>query len=320
MRSAEKPDIPPDLLQKWQRVVDLLARVLVVPAGLVMELDGSCLKVCVASAGDKNPYEQGELADLDTGLYCETVMAEKSGLLVRNALKEDAWKENPDIEKDMLFYLGLPLIWPDSEVFGTICVLDQSNNEEALRYRDLLEECKGIIENDLRHLLEISERERMEQALREAHDALEHRVDERTRELSDTNIALRILLQQRDRDRLELEDKVLANINDRVMPYIGKLEKLATTGKEKAYLRLLEASLTEIVSPFSNYLTAKCSTLTPTETGVTNLIKQGRKTKEIAGLMNLSTSTIDFHRNNIRKKLGIQHNKTNLQSYLATLN
>jgi len=160
----------------------------------------------------------------------------------------------------------------------------------------------------------------MEQQLREARDALEHRVAERTRELSDTNTALKILLQQRDLDRQDLEEKVLANINDRVMPYIGKLEKLAATSKERNYLRMLEASLTDIVSPFSSYLTAKCRTLTPTEIEVTNLVKQGRKTKEIAQLMNLSTSTIDFHRNNIRKKLGIQHNKTNLQSYLATLN
>jgi len=320
MGHPNKPGIPPDLLQKWQRIVDLLARVLVVPAGLVMELDGSCLKVCVASAGDENPYEEGELADLNTGLYCETVMAKNAELHVRNALSEDEWKENPDIEKNMLFYLGLPLIWPDGEVFGTICVLDQDNNEEALQYRDLLEECKGIIENDLRHLLEIAGRNRMEQQLREARDALEHRVAERTRELSDTNTALKILLQQRDLDRQDLEEKVLANINDRVMPYIGKLEKLAATSKERNYLRMLEASLTDIVSPFSSYLTAKCRTLTPTEIEVTNLVKQGRKTKEIAQLMNLSTSTIDFHRNNIRKKLGIQHNKTNLQSYLATLN
>ena len=319
MYSEDKPDIPYDLLQKWQRIVDLLARVLVVPAGLVMELDGSCLKVCVASTGDQNPYEQGELANLNTGLYCETVMAEKSALLVRNALNEESWKQNPDVKKNMLFYLGLALIWPDGEVFGTICVLDQDNNEEALRYRDLLEECKGIIENDLRHLMEISARKQMEQELREAHDALECRVAERTRELSETNSALKVLLQQRDLDRVELEDKVLANINDQVMPYIAKLEKLTTGSRERSYLGLLKSSLTEIVSPFSNYLTAKCSTLTPTEIEVTNLIKQGKKTKDIARLMTLSTSTIDFHRNNIRKKLGIQHNKTNLQSYLATL-
>jgi len=73
MGHPNKPGIPPDLLQKWQRIVDLLARVLVVPAGLVMELDGSCLKVCVASAGDENPYEEGELADLNTGLYCDWI-------------------------------------------------------------------------------------------------------------------------------------------------------------------------------------------------------------------------------------------------------
>jgi DNA-binding CsgD family transcriptional regulator len=43
---------------------------------------------------------------------------------------------------------------------------------------------------------------------------------------------------------------------------------------------------------------------------------QGMRSKEIAGLMKLSKGTIDFYRNNIRKKLGIRNQKANLQSYL----
>lgn len=307
------------MLGKWQRVVDLLARILEVPAGLVMELDGSSLKVCVSSSSEGNPYEQGEMADLDTGLYCETVMAERSELLVSNALKDAVWRDNPDIEKNMLFYLGLPLTWPDGEVFGTICVLDTDNNKKAVQYRGLLEEFKDLINGDLRYLIDIAERERIELALRQAHSKLEQRVAERTRKLSETNTTLKILLEKRDDDRIELEDRVLANINERVMPYVAKLKRFATGEKEQTCLRILESNLADIVSPFSNCLASKFNTLTPTEIEVSNFIKQGRKTKEIAALMNLCTSTIDFHRNNIRKKLGIRNLKTNLRSYLANL-
>jgi len=64
---------------------------------------------------------------------------------------------------------------------------------------------------------------------------------------------------------------------------------------------------------------AKCPTLTPTEIAVSTLIARGHRSKEIAELMSLSASTINFHRNNIRKKLGIHNRKINLRNYLASL-
>ena len=58
---------------------------------------------------------------------------------------------------------------------------------------------------------------------------------------------------------------------------------------------------------------------TPAEIQITNLIKQGKTTKEIAEFLNLATSTIDSHRNNIRKKIGIKNAKTNLRAYLSSI-
>jgi DNA-binding CsgD family transcriptional regulator len=49
------------------------------------------------------------------------------------------------------------------------------------------------------------------------------------------------------------------------------------------------------------------------------LIKEGRPTKEIADIMNLSPATIQFYRKNIREKLNITNSKLNLQSYLRKL-
>ena len=48
-----------------------------------------------------------------------------------------------------------------------------------------------------------------------------------------------------------------------------------------------------------------------------NLVKLGKRTKEIAGIMNLSPGTISIHRKNIRKKLELTHQKTNLQTMLS---
>jgi DNA-binding CsgD family transcriptional regulator len=58
--------------------------------------------------------------------------------------------------------------------------------------------------------------------------------------------------------------------------------------------------------------------LTPTEVEVASLIKEGKATKEIAKIMGSATSSIDTHRNNIRKKLGINKENVNLRSYLQS--
>ena len=90
------------------------------------------------------------------------------------------------------------------------------------------------------------------------------------------------------------------------------------TEKQRTYFGIIESNLIDIVSPFVHRLSSKLIKLSPTELQVANLIKQGNATKGIAEIMNLATSTIDFHRNNIRKKFGIKNQKINLRTYLSS--
>ena len=74
----------------------------------------------------------------------------------------------------MVFYLGFPLMWPDGEIFGTICVLDSRENQQAAAYQELLAEFKEVIEMHLMSLVVITERERAEETIKQMayHDAL----------------------------------------------------------------------------------------------------------------------------------------------------
>ncbi|QQN67381.1 PAS domain S-box protein [Bradyrhizobium diazoefficiens] len=49
-------------------------------------------------------------------------------------------------------YLGVPISWPDGEVFGTICVLDNKRNEYSKPYLRLLLQLRDAVQHDLRRL------------------------------------------------------------------------------------------------------------------------------------------------------------------------
>jgi formate hydrogenlyase transcriptional activator len=147
--------VPSEIVRKWQEIVDLLAEIMHVPAALVMKVEPPNIRVLVSSESDGNPYEQGELASLNTGLYCETVMKTRQLLTVPDALADEEWKSNPDIKLGMTSYLGFPITWPSGDLFGTICVLDSKRNEYGDLYRRLLLHCRDVLETDLRNAVHL---------------------------------------------------------------------------------------------------------------------------------------------------------------------
>jgi PAS domain S-box-containing protein len=141
----------------------------------------------------------------------------------------------------------------------------------------------------------------------------------KTKNLQEVNTALRVLLNKRDEDKKELEKKVLLNVREMIEPYLDKLKKTKLDDRQKTYLGIIESNLNDIISPFVCGVSINLLNFTPTELQVANLIKQGKTTKEIASILNLSAKTIEFHRDNIRKKLGIKNRKINLRTHLLSL-
>lgn len=166
---------------------------------------------------------------------------------------------------------------------------------------------------------DITYRKNFEIELRNAHDELGHKVDARTKELEETNIALTVLLKKIREDKRELEHHIAANVRTLVEPYLAKLGTGRLTAEQKVLVDILGANLKEIVSPFTGTLSSKFVKLTPAEIQVANLVKQGKRTKDIAELLTLSPGTINIHRKNIRKKLGLTNQGGNLQSVLSSV-
>jgi len=173
---------------------------------------------------------------------------------------------------------------------------------------------------------EINEKKRAEKLLLEARENLERLVKERTEELEiktthleELNVALKVLLKQREDDKKDLEDNFLHSVKNLILPYIEKVKNFNLTPGQKSYIEILESNLDEIVSPFARELSSSYFNLTPTEIRVANLIKQEKTTGEIAEMFNISESAIIYHRNNIRKKLGLRNKKINLKTHLQSL-
>ena len=318
--SSEKPDIPEKMIAEWQRVVDLAADLVDVPASLVMKTDPPDHSVLVSSKGEQNPYAVGQSFVLNSKLYCYAVLEKCDELLVRDACNDPDWNDNQDLEHGMTFYIGYPLTWPDGTLFGTICVLDSRDNDKAVTYRELLKEFRRVVEADLALLVEVDRRTRVEAELQATLEQLEDRVARRTLELEEANTALRVLITNLETSRAEFEDQILRQIKGLVLPHIAKLRLTTNDGEPAAaYLDLLEDNLSKITSSFAGKLVDAFETLTPTEAEIAQMVMNGQSTKDIAKALSRETSTIDFHRNNIRKKLGIERRGVNLRSHLLSL-
>jgi signal transduction histidine kinase len=169
-----EPAIPDPILEKWQKIVNLMAEMLDVPAGLIMRILGDDIHVFLSSSTEGNPYHPGDSEHfLGSGLYCETVVTKNQELLVPNALFDEAWRNNPDVKLNMISYLGYPIRWPDRRPFGTICVLDCKTNSYSDKYKRLVTQFRDVVEIHLEIIY--TEAKRREE--------LERLVDERTASL-----------------------------------------------------------------------------------------------------------------------------------------
>ena len=147
----------------------------------------------------------------------------------------------------------------------------------------------------------------------------ERELETKTSNLEEANIALNVLLKRRQEDKLALEEKVLSNVKELIFPYLEKLQASGLDERQKAYADILTSNLNEITSPFLRRLSHRYLNFTPAEIEVANLVKHGKTSKEIAGLLHLSTETVASHRKSIRKKMGINRRKANLRTHLLSL-
>ena len=113
-----------------------------------------------------------------------------------------------------------------------------------------------------------------------------------------------------------MENKIYVNIRDLVMPYVDKLGNLFQSETQQSYVNIIKLNLQNIISSFAIHLTKQSVNFTPREIQIANMINENMTNKDIAAILCISESSVEFHRHNIRKKLGLVDKKVNLKTYL----
>jgi len=136
--------------------------------------------------------------------------------------------------------------------------------------------------------------------------------------LREANSALRLILDRIEEEKNEVELNIMDNVNKILMPIVRELS-LSVSPEQKEYVNMLAENLGHITSPFVRKLSLQNQALTTTEVQICDLVRSGIGSKEIASLRGISTATVNRHRENIRKKMGISNRKINLATFLRNI-
>lgn len=164
-----------------------------------------------------------------------------------------------------------------------------------------------VRQRTLRLSREIEKRKQTEEALKEKGTFLQ-----------EANTALRSMLDHRHAERRAIEESIYMNIRQFIIPYLDELHD-HPDDRVQVLINIIKSAIDQILTPDANTRFSKYLELTPTEVKVADLIKQGMQSKEIAAFLKIAKSSVDTHRNSIRKKFGLQNRRQNLRVFLNSL-
>ena len=210
----------------------------------------------------------------------------------------------------------------DGRTFASVALVPLRSANETYGLLQMNDKRPGLFTADRVAVLEsLANSFALALALRRTREALkdaESRLGDLKRSLDHKDIAIREVLKQIELEKDQIRDEVGANVNSLLLPTLASLRAEAHP-ECSGFLDVLERGLRQITSSFGIKMADAKSGLTPRELEICDMIAAGLQSKEIANLLTISTRTVNTHRNNVRKKLGISNSDINLTAYLRRL-
>lgn len=137
------------------------------------------------------------------------------------------------------------------------------------------------------------------------------------KELEEANSALRVILRNIEKDKQEWQKDISNNLSTLVIPYLEKLDIYITEAKGKHIYELIKENLSKITHPLAK--SEIFYNLTPSEIQIAKLIVDRVPTIEIADQLSVTEKAVQYHRGNMRKKLGLRNKQIDLRTILAEI-
>ncbi|MBU0665598.1 MAG: response regulator [Proteobacteria bacterium] len=137
--------------------------------------------------------------------------------------------------------------------------------------------------------------------------------------VQEANTAIKVLLEHRNLEIQELEQNIQTNASKLILPVLEALENSELTENQRIMAESIRVNLQSLTKSHTSHIGQDITQLSSTEIQVANFVKAGKSTKEICQFLHICASTVNTHRDNIRKKLGIKNTKMNLKKALQQL-
>jgi PAS domain S-box-containing protein len=131
-------------------------------------------------------------------------------------------------------------------------------------------------------------------------------------------VTLKNLMRAFEKERSGIETGISHRIETLLLPTIEKIKRESSTDVRNTYLNVMRDQLINLTAGFSKELDGRFLRLTRTEMKICKFIQTGLSSKEIAQTMHISFETVQAHRRNIRKKLGLRGRRINLHALLVS--
>ncbi|MBI9081598.1 MAG: PAS domain S-box protein [Pseudodesulfovibrio sp.] len=153
------------------------------------------------------------------------------------------------------------------------------------------------------------------------HDLTEHvelkeNLQDQKAEVKEKEIALRQVIKSVEEERNEMREQLTSQVKKQMFPALERITTSDTQEVREGYKTIIKDQLVDLGRDSSGEFDSELLRLSPREMEVCQLIQLGRSGKEIAQLLNISFETMQTHRKNIRKKLGLRGRKAALFTYL----
>ncbi len=150
-------------------------------------------------------------------------------------------------------------------------------------------------------------------------ETLKRRIQLQEHTLHEQETALQVLLREVPKLEERIGEEVALNLAAQVLPLVARLKASFPAGETARDLAELEQRLVEIASARSGRLSRALRALSVREREVASLVRLGRTTKEIAAELRITAKAVEFHRTNIRRKLGLAKAAGTLHAQLLEL-